>query len=243
MPAAEGWALCESLLPLIGCDMQLTAPVLAIMAALAAMTGRLAAATELIASARQITTDFDLPRTRILLSQYHGLVLLLAGQPAQAAAELLATARMLPPGHAAALAFGVLSARAALLAGDTAAAVAAMEWRPGAAQPPDASDDPHYLGLWYGTAARLAALDHDDAAARAWAAAAVRAAGATDNLWSSADALVDLAWIHSYHGDEPAAQRELDAARRQFARKGATRGAELAPRWASQAGPREAAPG
>ena len=241
MPVPDGWALCESLLPLIGCDMQLRAPVLAIMGALAAMTGRLDSAIELIASARQITIDFDLPGTRILLSQYHGLVLMLAGQPAEAAAELLAAARMFAPGQAAALAFGVLSARASLIAGDPEAAAAAMEWRPGEAQPPDASDDPHHLGLWYGTAARLAALDNDDVLASDWAAAAVQTAGATDNLWSSADALVDLAWTLSYHGDEPAAQRELGAARRQFARKGATRGAELAPAWASPAGMREAA--
>jgi hypothetical protein len=221
--------------------MQLTAPVLAVMAALAAMTGRLDCAIELIASARQITIDFDLPGTRILLSQYHGLVLMLVGQPAEAAAELLAAARMFAPGQAAALAFGVLSARASLIAGDPEAAAAAMDWRPGEAQPPDASDDPYYVGLWYGTAARLAALDHDDVLASAWATAAVQTAGATDNLWSSADALVDLAWTLSYHGDEPAAQRELGAARRQFARKGATRGAELAPAWASPGGMREAA--
>jgi class 3 adenylate cyclase len=238
-PAGEGWALCESLLPLVKSDMQLTAPVLAIMATLAAMMGRLESAAELIASARQITLDFDLPGIRVLLSQYHGLVLLLTGQPAEAAAELLAAARTFPPGQAAALAFAALSARTALIAGDRDAAAAAMQWRPGETQPPDSSSDPHYLRLWYGTAARLAALDHREGLARIWAATAVRIAGAADSPGSCADALVDLAWILSYGGDEQAAQRELAAAQRQFARKGATRCAELAPAWASAAGPRE----
>ncbi|HXP20052.1 MAG TPA: adenylate/guanylate cyclase domain-containing protein [Streptosporangiaceae bacterium] len=234
-PASEGWAQCESLLPLIESDLQLTAPVLATMAALAAMQGRQDEAAELIAAARQITVDLDLPGAWTLLFQCRGFVLLLAGRPAAAAAELLATAAEFPAGESGTRTICVMSARAALLAGDAAAAASAIGWHPGQDQPPDASDDAHFLGLWYGVAARLEALSSDPAAAGRLAAAAVAFGGDAGNLWSLADALIDQAWVRGRAGDDAAARQALDAARAQFAGKGATACAELATVWAGMA--------
>jgi class 3 adenylate cyclase/tetratricopeptide (TPR) repeat protein len=231
-PAADGWTQCESLLPQIEADLQLRASVLATMAALAAMAGRHAQAAELIDAARQITIDLELPGTWTRMYQYRGFVLVLAGRPAAAAGELLAAAAKIPPGEHAAMTMSAMSARSSLLAGDAAAAAQAIGWRSGQTEPPGDADDAHFLGLWYGVCARLTALASKPGLARQLAETAVAAAGQAGNAWSLADALVDQAWVLNHTGDRAAARRALDAARAQFAGKGATACADLASAWA-----------
>ncbi len=230
---SQGWAQCESLLPLVESDLRLTAPVTAIMAALAAVQGRHDISADLMAQARQMTTDLGLPGIWASLGQYRGLSLVVAGRPADAITELAAAAAEFPPGEPMALTLSAMSARAALLAGDPATAAAAIGWPEGKAEPSAAGEDPHLRALWNGVAARLTALDGDLATAMSLASVAVAATAGTGNAWSSADALVDQAWVHGHANDAVTARQSLDAACHQFASKGADRCTQLAPFWAS----------
>jgi ATP/maltotriose-dependent transcriptional regulator MalT len=232
MPVGSARSLCADLLPTIESDLQLTAPLLATMGALAALEGEQAAATEFIGRANRITEELDLPNTRTLLRQHHALILDIGGDHAAAAAQYLAAADEFAMLESAAATFRVMAARALLLGGDAAGARAAMNWPTDAAIPTVDPEDPYAVGLWYGVAARLAALDGDAIRAREWASMGVAMASTAENPRSHADALIDVAAVHRQIGNEAVAQTALAAARQQLIRKGATRSLELASQWA-----------
>ncbi len=231
-PVEQGRALCAELLPAVESDLQLTAPLVAIMGALAALEGDQAAAVELIGRAVRIATELELTTMGTLLRQHRALILGIGGDHRAAAVEYRTAADELIELESAARMFRVLSARELVLAGDIHAARAAMHWGSTAPVPPVDPEDPYYVGVWYGVAARLSAHDGDAIRAREWASMGVAMAGTVENPRSHADALIDLAAVHRRVGDHNVAETALTAARQQLIRKGATRSLELASEWA-----------
>jgi hypothetical protein len=59
---------------------------------------------------------------------------------------------------------------------------------------------------------------------------------ADDNPFGAANALLDTSFVHQVSGNETASARSLDAARRLFAQRGATRCVELSAKWAGVPG-------
>jgi class 3 adenylate cyclase len=225
-PLPEARSLCWTVLPTVRADLQLTAPVLGLLAGVAATTGHDDAARALISRVWRITADLDLPRTAAMLRQFSGLIAWCAGDHEAAAAEYRTGAAGLADQDPVAPAtLTVLAARALLDGGRPDAAAHLFGWGD---EPVPAFDAPYYQGMWYGLAARLAAADGTGRRARRWAAASVRAAASAQMPLAYGDALLDLALVHRRLGEAERSHGAFAASIRQYERKGATRHAERA---------------
>lgn len=226
-PVPQAITLCQRTLAIVDADLRSSVPVLAMLAALSALAGDPGQAKLLEERVRDIVGQLHLADLVPALRQYLGLCAFWSDRPADAAIEFGRAAEELGgPSSPVGATMLLMAARVRWLSGDVEAALAQLDWQDEIGPPPAPQADLQQQALWYGLAARVAAVRGDDRAVQ-WGMLAVEAARRCDDLRATADAWLDLATAYALRGERAEGRDAWTECDRLLAAKGIRSGAAI----------------